>query len=104
MVGDLLTAGLMMVLGVGSWLVAGLITGDENVSTFSGDVFLAAGSLTLIERIGFVGVIRAFGATGTLRGEKVGEGVLGDTAEGVEKERTLLVSDGVCVTGGWVGV
>lgn len=99
----LLTAGSMEGLGLGAWLGAGLIRGKENVATFSGDVFLAAASLTLMERIGFVGLVEILETTGALRGEKLGEGVLGDESESVEKERMLL-SDSACVTGGCAGV
>lgn len=82
--------------------VVGLMLVGEVLLLKEGGV-LAMGSLTLIERIGFVGVTGAWWATGTLRGVKIGEGVLGDTTEGVEKEK-LLYSEGFCVTGSCLGM
>lgn len=76
--------------------VAGLLTEG-------GDAVNVAGSLTLIETIGLAEAAGVLGATGALRGVKVGDGVVVDTFEGVEKNRRLL-SDGSPVSGDCPGV
>lgn len=82
---------------------AGLMMDVAGLLTEGGDAVNVAGSLTLIERIGLAEAAGVLGVTGALRGVKVGDGVVVDTFEGVEKNRRLL-SDGSPVSGDCPGV